>query len=194
MRRSESIGAPLLPPNVLHSRERATRSRIPCSSWSKRRLVRKGGIEPPWSNDHRLLRPARLPIPPLSHVERGPRFSVARSGMSIRCFVFLSNCRPSDYSPRAGYLPRTSHAADRSRLRDHGARETYRRSSAGKRRYRDLEPPELADALPHLPCPLHGGRASDEVFELPWTGHLLRGRDHRLLRRLFRAQVQQDDA
>src|SRR5438445_12458420 len=29
-------------------------------------LVRKGGIEPPWSNDHRLLRPARLPIPPLS--------------------------------------------------------------------------------------------------------------------------------
>src|SRR3954463_1395783 len=30
------------------------------------RLVRKGGIEPPWSNDHRLLRPARLPIPPLS--------------------------------------------------------------------------------------------------------------------------------
>src|SRR4051794_37671381 len=33
-------------------------------------LVRKGGIEPPWSNDHRLLRPARLPIPPLSRLER----------------------------------------------------------------------------------------------------------------------------
>src|SRR5438105_5883999 len=39
----------------------------PFATEAVERLVRKGGIEPPWSNDHRLLRPARLPIPPLSH-------------------------------------------------------------------------------------------------------------------------------
>ena len=32
----------------------------------ERRLVRKGGVEPPHPNGHRNLNPARLPIPPLS--------------------------------------------------------------------------------------------------------------------------------
>src|SRR5438067_5297217 len=69
----------------------------PFATEAVERLVRKGGIEPPWSNDHRLLRPARLPIPPLSRV-RGPRFSVARCGMSIGRFVFLSQSAQSGYS------------------------------------------------------------------------------------------------
>src|SRR5688500_6691009 len=29
--------------------------------------VRKGGVEPPWPFGHRILSPARLPVPPLSH-------------------------------------------------------------------------------------------------------------------------------
>ena len=29
-------------------------------------LVRKGGLEPPWPSGHRILSPARLPVPPLS--------------------------------------------------------------------------------------------------------------------------------
>ena len=33
-----------------------------------RRLVRKGGVEPPRPFGHRILSPARLPVPPLSHV------------------------------------------------------------------------------------------------------------------------------
>src|SRR5204862_6274851 len=31
-----------------------------------RLLVRKGGLEPPWPFGHRILSPARLPVPPLS--------------------------------------------------------------------------------------------------------------------------------
>src|SRR5438874_6766523 len=34
-------------------------------------LVRKGGVEPPRPRGHRILSPARLPIPPLPH-ERHP--------------------------------------------------------------------------------------------------------------------------
>src|SRR5438105_14214833 len=49
----------------------------PFATEAVERLVRKGGIEPPWSNDHRLLRPARLPIPPLSH-SSGDRASRVR--------------------------------------------------------------------------------------------------------------------
>jgi hypothetical protein len=30
-------------------------------------VLRKGGVEPPWPHGHRILSPARLPVPPLSH-------------------------------------------------------------------------------------------------------------------------------
>src|SRR5436190_1166351 len=41
----------------------------PSNSWlslPSRRLVRKGGVEPPRPYGHRILSPARLPVPPLS--------------------------------------------------------------------------------------------------------------------------------
>ena len=41
------------------------------------RRMRKGGLEPPWPSGHRILSPARLPVPPLSHESGG--FSLARS-------------------------------------------------------------------------------------------------------------------
>ena len=31
--------------------------------------LRKGGVEPPWPYGHRILSPARLPVPPLSHAD-----------------------------------------------------------------------------------------------------------------------------
>src|ERR1051326_117291 len=49
-------------------------------------LVRKGGIEPPRPNGHRLLRPARLPVPPLSQTiqnQAGKAILDMRAGMSI---------------------------------------------------------------------------------------------------------------
>src|ERR1043166_1863655 len=58
------------------------------ASCGPRRGGAKGGTRTPTAVNHWLLKPARLPVPPLSQLA-GPRFSAAAGGMSIASVKFL---------------------------------------------------------------------------------------------------------
>ena len=98
-------------------------------------MVRKGGLEPPRPYDHKLLRLARLPIPPLSRcghcMDRRANLSTTRSG--------LLDCPIGDerFSPSLGKSSDPSDDFHRSRLH---------RWPAQRRQVDHLQPPGRAQA------------------------------------------------
>ena len=48
-------------------------------------MVRKGGLEPPQGEPHKILNLARLPIPPLSHTGGSRMVDPGRTGVKANC-------------------------------------------------------------------------------------------------------------
>src|SRR2546428_7487722 len=83
------------------SLRRACQPKLARRKLRERRLVRKGGLEPPRPCGHKLLRLARLPIPPLPQAY--PPSRRGRGGVASNIKVYLMNRRSRErQAPRLG--------------------------------------------------------------------------------------------
>ncbi len=82
--------------------------------WAPKSLMRKGGLEPPRVLPHRILNPARLPIPPLSRVgetTRGRPPAIAASFGTVKSVSIHCLLRPSPARARRNRMPRSLRGA-----------------------------------------------------------------------------------